>query len=266
MQNVYQNLEKMKKLLTALALALYLLAPGKVTAQEYEDLLVLYVDEKYEKCYDKSIKYTLNDKTKNDALPYLFCSMALYEMSRDHKYIEMFPKAFKDCLGYAAKYRKKDEELAYRSESIEHIETLKKVILEEADNYILEGEEKYYKKALSTVKKVVKIDPDDRGSELLRGELEILTKNKSEGRKMVKEAMTKIDLIGEDVQFSDMTLTQQMYLKYSLIFSAKLANAKDPELAKSIIAKGQAYFGEPREDCLIDDNSDFIKAYKLITG
>jgi hypothetical protein len=256
----------MKKLLTALSLALYLLAPGNVAAQEYEDLLVLYVDEKYDKCYDKCIKYTLGDKTKNDALPYLYCSMALYEMSRDHKYIEDFPKAFKDCLGWAAKYRKKDKEFAYRSEAIEHIETLKKVILEEADNYILEGEEKYYKKALSTLKKVVKIDPDDRGAELLRGELEILTKNKSEGRKMVKEAYKKIDLIGEDVQFSDMTLTQQMYFKYSIIFSAKLANAKDPELAKSIIAKGQAYFGEQREDCLIEDNSDFTKAYKMITG
>ena len=72
--------------------------------------LVLLVNEDYKDCFNKSVKYTLKDKTKKDPLPYLFAAKASFEMSRDHKYTEEFPKAFKTAMSYAAKYRKKDKE------------------------------------------------------------------------------------------------------------------------------------------------------------
>ena len=55
------------------------------TDNTYEDLLVLYVNEDFKNCYNKSLKYTVKDKTKKDPLPYLFVSKACYEMSQDHK-------------------------------------------------------------------------------------------------------------------------------------------------------------------------------------
>ena len=33
----------------------------------YDDLLVLLVNEEYKDCYNKSIKYTLKEKTKKDS-------------------------------------------------------------------------------------------------------------------------------------------------------------------------------------------------------
>ena len=80
----------------------------------YDDLLVLLVNEEYKDCYNKSIKYTLKEKTKKDPLPYLFAAKSSYEMSRDHKYTEEFPKAFKTAMSFAAKYRKKDKEYTYK--------------------------------------------------------------------------------------------------------------------------------------------------------
>lgn len=257
----------MKKLLFTFFFGLLLVNPiSKAFAQEYEDLLVLFVDEKYEKCYDKAVKYMEDDKTKNDALPYLYASEAMYEMSRDHQYVDIFPNAYKEALSYAAKYRKKDKAYSYKSDAEEYIEKLKKTILEEVDNYVLEGDEKSYKKALGLMKKVVQIDPLCPGSMLLRGDLEILTKNKTEGKKMVIEGLDQIKKVGTDIQFGDMTLTQQMYMKYALMFNAKQSMESDLAKAREIISIGQPYFGEERDDCLIEDNSDFKKLYKEITG
>lgn len=95
---------------------LFLMVPLAFTtvrgqAKPYEDLLVKYVDEKYEDCLAKAERYTQNDKTKRDALPYLYMSMCLYEMSKIPKYqaMEEYKKADQDALKWAEKYRKKDK-------------------------------------------------------------------------------------------------------------------------------------------------------------
>jgi hypothetical protein len=257
---------KMKKLIVALFLGLYLFNPINVSSQEYEDLLVLLVDEKYEKCFDKALKYTESDKTKNDPMPYLYAAQALHAMSKDHKYSEIFPKAYTDALSFAKNYRKKDKTYSYREDAEPFLEKLKLEILEEIDNYNLIADEKSYKKSLGLMKKIVTIDPDCYGSELLRGELEIVTKNKSEGRKFVAAAFDNIKKIGVDIQFADLTLSQQKYLKYALIFSAQNMMELDRSKAKEIISIGQPYFGEANEGCLIEDNDDFKTVYKKITG
>jgi len=48
------------------------------TDNTYENLLVLYVNEDYKNCFNKSLKYTVKDKTKKDPLPYLFASKACF--------------------------------------------------------------------------------------------------------------------------------------------------------------------------------------------
>lgn len=120
-----------------------------ITAQTeklYDDLLVLLVNEEYKDCFNKSVKYTLKDKTKKDPLPYLFAAKSSFEMSRDHKYTEDFPKAYKTAMSYAAKYRKKDKEYIYKDDAEEFINDFKMIIIEDIENYILEGTEKTYEK------------------------------------------------------------------------------------------------------------------------
>ena len=67
----------------------------------YEDLLVMYVDEKYEKCLGKAESYTLKESTRKDPLPYLYMSMCFFEMSKLEKFDEDYPKAFRSSLKYA---------------------------------------------------------------------------------------------------------------------------------------------------------------------
>lgn len=254
----------MKHLLLFVIFPIYII--NHSVAQEYQDLLIMYVDEKYDKCFDKAVKYTESDKTSKDALPYLYASMASFEMSRDHEYVDDFPKAFSTALSYGAKYRKKDPEDAYKEDSREYIEKLKMIIAEEVENYLLEGSEKGYGKSASLLKKINAIDTKDFGAMLLWGYLEIESKNKTEGKKILSEGFRLIKTIGTDVQFGDMTESQQYYLRMALMAYAKSQREKDPAGAKETISIGHQYFYEEREDCFIKGNEKFKELYDDITG
>jgi hypothetical protein len=85
---------------------------NNAVAQEnkYMDILVMLVDEEYEKCVKKCEKLIDNDATKKEPLPYLYLSMAYYEMSKDNKYIDEYPKAFFRSLSTLIKYRRIDKD------------------------------------------------------------------------------------------------------------------------------------------------------------
>ena len=255
----------MKKLLVILSLIFYS-SVHTVLSQEYQDLLILYVDEKYEKCFVKAINYTENEKTKKHPLPYLYVSMASFGMSQDHQYSENWPKAYSTALSFAKKYRKKDPDNTYAEDSQEYIDQLKEIIYEDVENYMLTSTEKGYKKAAGILKKVCAFDPKDHGARLLWGELEIRTKNQTEGKKIVAAAIDLIKTIGTDVQLGDLTEIQQRFLRKSLMEYALFIDVKDHEKAIEIISMGQPFFYEEREDCLLDDNEEFKKLYNEITG
>jgi len=255
----------MKKLLVILSLTTYT-AGNTVLSQEYKDLLILYVDEKYEKCFGKALNYTENEKTKKHPLPYLYVSMASFGMSQDHQYSEDWPKAYSTALSFAKKYRKKDPENTYAEDSQGYIDQLKEIIYEDVENCMLTDTEKGYKKAAGILKTVCAFDPKDHGARLLWGQLEILVKNKAEGGKIVHTAIDSIKTIGANTQFSDLTEIQQKYLRKSLMEYALFTDEKDHAKAIEIISMGQPFFYEEREDCLLDDNEEFKKLYDEITG
>lgn len=121
-----------------LLLTLGLTAAFSAQAQKhvYEDLLVLYVDEKYEKCMDKAIGYTENDDTKRDALPFLYMSMCNFEMSKQEKYAVDYPKASRDAIKWAEKYRKKDKELEFFHNYDDYWADLNTMAMEEGENML----------------------------------------------------------------------------------------------------------------------------------
>lgn len=231
-------------------------------AQEYEDLLALVVNEEFEKARKKAGKYMESDKTKKDPLPYLYFAEASYRMSLNNKYANTYPKAFKEALSYAGKFRKKDKNNAYKEESREFFEELKVVIAEEVENYWDQDSEKGYKRALSLMKKVATFDPDDRGAGLMRAILEILTGNKSEGRKMLTKAWTRVEEIGTgSLQFEDMTEQTQYNLKVSLMRYSVYKKRTDLAKAQSIISFGHQYFYEENEDYQKEYDEDFKTLY-----
>ncbi len=232
--------------------------------EQFEDLMVLFADEKYEKCIAKAAKYSQKEKTKKHPLPFLYLSMSYYEMSRDHKYKEDYPKAYKSSLSYAAKYRKKDKGYAYEEDSFEYIETLKSVIIEEVENYCAEGTLKSNKKALGLMKKMIAIDPSDRGAALMRAMFEIRTNNKTQGKKLLATAKKDIESIGTDVMFDDMSPETQYMLRFALINYANFIKDKDIIEARKAISLGHQYFYAENEDYQKEYDIDFKETYDQI--
>jgi hypothetical protein len=251
------------KFFSLIFISIQLLAPLQVKSQgDFMDLLLLFVDEKYDICFHKSLKYTEKEKTKKHPLPYLYISMASFEMSQDHKYTNMYPKAFKTSLSYLSKYRKKDKGFEYKDDSEDFIEKIKMILAEEIENYMTEGTETTYGKAAGITKKICSIDPSDYGSKLLYGHLCILTKNRSTAKEFIKPSLEYIKALPEDkFAFKNMTLSQQHYLKYALIELAKYQKNKNIINAQETIKLGEDYFYKKRDDCYLEDNSDFISLF-----
>ncbi len=233
---------------------------------EYSDLLVYYVDEEYEKCLKKAEKYMSKDESKYDPLPYLYTSMSYYEMSRDNKYAEDYPKAYRNALSYLTKYRRKDKSFAYKEDAQAYIEKIKTVLAEEIENYKLDGTEKADKKITGLLKKLIRIDPEDAGIELMLGVYYSKTKNRSESKKYIASGKAAIKAIGDSIPFGDLTKTQQLYFKESLISFYQLKKDRFPDEAEKVFLMGELYFVEEREDCYIENRSDYRKIYEDVTG
>ena len=131
----------------------------------YDDLVILYADAQYEKLLKKSEKYTLSDKTRKDAIPYLFLSKANFEISKGGELLEKFPRAFKDAVKYAGKCIQKDKEGIVVADNMAHFTALKVVITEELRNL---AESNDYGRLMGKIPLMVKIDPKDVGAIYLK--------------------------------------------------------------------------------------------------
>ena len=213
------------------------------TDNDYMDLLLFYVDEKFDICFNKAMKYTLKEKTKKDPLPYLYVSKASFEMSRDHKYTNNYPKAYKTAISFAAKYRKKDKEYKFKEDAEDYIDAFKLVIIEEIENYILEGTDATYGKATGLCKKTCDMDPDDYGAKLLYALLCNLTKNKSTAKEYFKICKPKLAEY-KDNKFSlkYMTKSQQFILRFALLEYANYYKKKILQRQNLCLKMGSIYF------------------------
>jgi hypothetical protein len=230
------------------------------------DLLVYHVDRDYEKCLKKADRYMSKDASKRDALPYLYSSMAYYSMSRDYQYAKDYPRAYKKCLSYLTKYRRKDKTYANKEEAQPFIETIKLVVAEQIDNYKLDGTEKSDRKIVSLLKKLKRMDPEDSGIKLMLGVYYLKTKNRSEGREYINSGTEGVLEIGVSVKFGTLTRTQQLYFKQGIISYYQLKKERYPKEATEVLSIGEAFFLEDREDCHIENIDDFQKAFLEAEG
>ena len=254
------------KLTTFFSILFFLSVPILVKGQDdFMDLLLLFVDEKYDVCFHKSLKYNEKEKTKKHPLPYLYAAMSSFEMSQDHKYTNMYPKAYKTALSYLGKYRKKDKGYEYREDAEDFTEKIKMIVAEDIENYIEQATETTYGKAAGFAKKICSIDPDDYGCKLLYGHLCILTKNRSTAKEYMKPSIDYIKSLSQDkFAFKNMTHSQQHYLKFAIINLAAYQKNKNITDARETLELGKDYFYTQRDDCLLEDNKDFISIYDEI--
>jgi hypothetical protein len=233
----------MNKLLTLLSFALL---SFNAISQGYDDLKMLYTDESYEKLFKKCEKYINNEKTANDPLPYLYFSMANFRLSQQQKFALDYPKAYSDAVSYAGKFVKKDSKKGDYKDyelKVRYFEELKSTMVEETENYFTEGDDKSFKKAASSLKKMSSFDPEDRSVTIVRAIAEMKSNNKTEGKKLMAEGTKHLKQIGVDVLFDSMSESTQYFYRFALIeYTKYLVELKNFELAKEIISLGHQYF------------------------
>ena len=228
----------MKKLL----LFIFLIGSLKSFAQnEYPDLLAMFVDEKYEKCLYKAEKYTFNEKTKKDPLPYLFMSRCYFEMSKEDEFKEKYPRAAKDCFKYASKYISKDKERKFYAEHEDYFTELRNKAIAEAE---LSMDNKKYSQSKTYYDYLADWDPNDAGAWIMMGISFELAKQKKEADNAFKIAQTLLT----DRTCSVEIKGQKDLLKNAIIaYAEKLYTEGNSAQAKVWLYLGKEWFMDDKE-------------------
>ncbi len=213
--------------------------------QPYEDLLVKYVDEKYEDCLAKAQNYTEKDDTKKDPLPYLYMSMCLYEMSKIEKYraMEEYKKSDKDAVKYAEKYRKKDKNKEFFDNYADYWSDLNTMAQEAGLNAY--DDAKGLSKAKQWFDGMTTYNPENPGPWIMLG-LTLLKSNlQKEGDAAIAKFQPALDAAGgigllpEDQK----KLMKSALMDYAAYLDSKGGKAK----AKEMLEIGKDAFKEDKE-------------------
>ena len=229
----------MKKFLT---LAVFLFTYGMASAQKhvYEDLLVMYVDEKYEKCLAKAEGYTMGDETKRDALPFLYMSMCLFEMSKQEKYNADYPKASRDAIKWAEKYRKKDKDKEFFGNYEDFWAELNTVSFTAGENLL--DDPKGVSKAKQIFDGMTGYYPENPGAWLMLAMSQYKSNLVKEGDLSVKEFDKMIAAAGD---IGTLPKDQKTLLKNALIrYADYLVSKGQRDRAKTYAALGKEHFME----------------------
>jgi len=227
-------MKKFILLLSLLAFNLGLRAQKHV----YEDLLVLYVDEKYEKCIFKAEGYTEADDTKKDALPFLYVSMCYHEMSKQEKFNVDYPKAAREATKWAEKYRRKDKEREFWNNYEDFWMSLNTQALDEGENAL--DDPKGLSRARQIFTSMTKYHPENPGPWLLLAISQHKANLAKDADLSVKEFDKALAAAGD---ISTLPADQKKALKSALIRYADLMQEKgSKDMARKYVALGKDHF------------------------
>ena len=229
------------------ALLIFLLVTGASIASiaqppTYDDLLIYYADGDYEKLLKKAEAYTLSDKTKADALPYLYLSKANFDMSRDAVWLDDYPKAFADAVNYAGTCIKKDKEGIVYQEHIKYFTDLKEALVEEIKNLVETGA---YPKVVGAISKLHRIAKEDVGSYFLKAAAEYNTGDKGTGKITMQDAYKRL---GEVTSVEGWRPVDLDMLKLGIIeFSKSLIKMNQKPKAQELLGMVKQWFENDEE-------------------
>lgn len=242
-ENRTDKYESMKKTLFILTFLFGSLLSGFAQPSDFEDLLLPFVDGKYEKVLVKAEKYTLDDATKKEPLPHLFLSMSFFEISKmdDEKMKTKYPDAFKNAVKSLTKYSKLDKEKQFASEYEDFFADIRKAIISEGEVYL---DQLKYTKCKATYTTLTQIDANDAGAYLMLG----LSFEEMKSKKESETAFATADKLLQEGTATTSNKTQKDFLKNSLILYASKCAAKGDKIkAKKWMEKGMSLFGEDNE-------------------
>lgn len=189
-----------------LVVSLLCLLGGRVYAQHkdeakkdekketFDDLKLLYMDEKYDKLIKKGEKYTEDDKTRHEPLPYLYLAKAYYEISKNpDKYGKDFrpDQALRYAFRYAERYRRYDPDGTLYADNEIFFEELKQTASEQGENSMME---KNWSHARRYYESIIKFDPQNVGAWMLYGYCKLQDRDRS-GEDQIKKASNLADSV-----------------------------------------------------------------------
>ncbi|MCC6600888.1 MAG: hypothetical protein IT223_09475 [Crocinitomicaceae bacterium] len=231
----------MKKLLTIILFLLSGFVRTFAQGGDYKELLALYVDEKYEKLLYKAEKYTLDDKTKKDAMPYLFMSMGYYKISKLDEFKKDYPDAFKNALKYMGKYAQKDKGRTFAAEYEDYFEELRTATVSEAEVML---DQKKYTKAKTMYDNLTDMDPNDAGAYLMLS----ITFEAIKSKKEAATSLAKAKELLTTKKCSTSSKQEFNLLKNALMtYANHLSEAGSKAEAKEWMDLGMDYFKDDKE-------------------
>jgi hypothetical protein len=221
-------------------------------AQNYDDLRIMFVDENYEKLLKTAEQYTMKDKTKDDAEPYLWLARGLYAMSKNENYTnqDKYKKAYNDCLTWLGKYYKKDKSLSLYNDHRDFFVEVKTTLYEMIETDISSGN---YAKALGNIAKIPKVSPNNFAMDYLAGACNYNKGDKTTSRDNWKKGDGLIKA-ATDEMIGNWEKPDKLMLALGMVETSKCyVKMKKPELAKDLMKKGLNWF---------DDIEFFMDYYK----
>lgn len=221
-------------------------------APEYNDLRILYADGDYEKLVRASEKYTMNDKTKSDALPHMWMGRGLYKVSLSGSDDEKYKNAYKEAIGEVGKSIKYDKDGSVQSEYAEFYDQFKNSLVETIRNEI---EAPDYKKAATWIMKYYKINISSIGAKYLDGVCKYRNADKGGANTMWKEAETMLKSVSD---ISSWDQAEKDMLMMGVIQTAECyLSAKQTDKAKAVMGKVAQWY---------ENNEDFKAKYDQIVN
>lgn len=218
----------------------------------YDDLLIYFADGDYEKLVAKAEKYIGSDKTKKDALPYLYASKGYFEMSKDEIFLDDYPKAYNNAIGMAGKALKKDKDGSMYAEQIPYYTTIKSSVVEEIQNMV---DQQDYSRLRGTIMKLQRLDPADLGSSYLLAACQYQIKDKGSAKVTTKVAHAKLDAIESvegwrEVDFQMLRIGVMEYARY-------FVKMRQKDVADEVMNKVKQWF---------EDDETFMSEYDAIVN
>ena len=221
--------------------------PVLITEDALNQLLMWFVDEKYEKVLYKAMRYTEDDKQKKHPVPYLYVAKSYLgihnsddnDLRETHEVDKL--KALKNALKYAGKFVKKDKEQEYVPSEQEFIEELRLETIIAAENEMDNGK---FTKAKSYYKYLTTLDQEDPGAWMMFGTVYLTLK----ARRDADNAWEKARNLLLDQQARGLTEGQRDLLQYAFVTTIeKLDEMGDAETARKFISLGDEFIGGERE-------------------
>ena len=230
-------------------------ATFKLSAQPpmYDDLLIMYADGNYEKLLKEAEKYTQKDDSKKDALPFYYLAKCNFEMSKDQKWAEKYPKAANDAVRYAGNCIKKDKEGTVYEENLDFFTDLKISVVEDIRNMVDGGQ---YAKLMGGISKLHRFDSQDVGSYFLKAAAQYQEKDKGGAKLSAEEAYKRLD---EVTNADDWRLIDKEMLKIGVIeyCNAQINIMRLTEPAKDLLGRVKQW---------LENDEEFMAYYNQVVN